>query len=1044
MHRSLLFSAAVLLAASTALAGTTGNIRGVVVDAETLEPLPGVTVIAVSPAMQGEEATLTDELGRYALSGLPPGVYTMRFVFAGATAERHDVVVAVDRTITVNTDLSSAAATAEVYTIEQKAPSVETSSSAIGVTITKDFIQNVPQGRTRNFDGALDVLPSATSDEYGTSIGGATSPENAYVIDGLNTTDPAYGLLGSRLVLDFVEEFDIKEGGYAAEYGRATGGFVNIVTKSGGNELHGSVFVYYRPGFLQAPAKRIERAGESIATRRFLEYYLNPGFEVGGPIMVDKLWFHVGYAPELMADTWRRSIRARQEDPNGDGPLLDVNGDPVTKKIAYTEHESFAIAHHFTAKLTHLIDADNRHSLSLHGAPSTFEGARQNDLDENTPVISLNGDTDTFGFNETAGSYDGVYKYAGKFMNDKLQLELWLGWHHQEAIFRPTADIDDKPLIVYTEERNLRDVQAEVPGECRVENDFDDGTSRCVVQNYGANGFGQGLVQTAIQDRWIERLGSTHLFDFAGLHQVKWGIDFEQNYYYDRRWYTGGGFYYHEPDYADFYGQEFFKDDLDTVAKSLAGRSAHRNYAVFLQDSWNPMPSLTLNYGVRWEAQELYGINPKDRKGDLEKKFGIYDNVAPRLGGTWDFLGDGRSRLFVHWGRFYESIPVDISDRSFAGEGLRISFYDNSSCTDADGNPIDGQDVTNPHEQCPELGVIPLGGEDSLVAPGLKGQYSDEALLGFDVEVMPSWVVGITGIYRDLGRVIEDVSTDGGETYMFANPGQFDKNELDELDRQIARESDPEKRERLQTLRDHASHINDYPEATRTFFGLQFTLDKKFADSFLVRGSYLLSWLYGNYPGLYSDHNLQLDPNVTTQYDLVSLLTNRTGYLSNDRRHRFKLDGYYMQNVADTPLGLPVYVVLGASFRLTSGKPIEALGADPSYGRDEAFLLPRGEGGRTPWQWAIDTHLGFKYNVDEHLGAELFADVFNATNNQEVDAVDETYTYSYVNPIVNGSEKDLEHARDINGDPVVKNPNYKKPVRYQAPVSGQLGLRLYF
>ncbi len=1051
--------AALLLVSSLALAGTTGALRGVVSDAATHAPAAGVTVIATSNALQGKESAVTDARGRYVIKGLPPGTYQLRFEFGGVSAERSNVGVSIDQTITVNVDIMSSAAGIETITIVAAAPTVDVATTSLGVTVTRQFIENVPLGRSRNFDEALSVLPSASRDEFGVSVSGASSPENAYFIDGLNTTDPSFGLLGSRLVLDFVDQLELKEGGYNAEYGRATGGMVNIVTKSGSNEFHGTVFSYYRPGALEADRKLVIRAGESIGTRPELGYYLNTGFEVGGPIIKDKLWFHVGYAPEIQSDLWWRDIYAREVAADG-GPVLDKYGRFVTTKVQSNKFDSRAVTHHYRAKLTHLINDNQRHSLSLNGAPTFFTGARQNPFDPNSPTIALNGNPDTFLFKEQAGSLDGNYKYAGKFLGDTLQVEASLGYHGQKRVYEPSrAGVSELPRITYQYARDLRDVQASevgVPQAC--DETFTDGSPRCVVEGYNRGGFGLGLLRRIFLNRWSETAAVTHVFDFAGLHQVKYGLDLEQNTYRDRKAYSGGGFYnlYDAGGLQYFVGQEFFAvGDTTQPVDHLNARTGTHNWSLFLQDSWDPMPTFTLNYGVRWEAQEFYGVKiNEDGSRTTEKKFGIYDNLAPRVGAVWDFLGNARSKAFVHWGRFYESVPLDLMDRYFAGEGIMIPIlgvdgdFNDAQCrediNDPTSAPLTKEQVTNPRQQCPVGAQYTFGGTDNLVAPGLKGQYSDETIIGVEVEVLPSWVVGFSGIYRNLGRVIEDLSTDGGGHFIIANPGQFDSRELDDLAARIAAERDPDRRAELETLRQVAAGINDFRPASRNFYGLQLELNKKIRQNSMVRASYLLSWTHGNYPGLFADHNLQLDPNGTTQYDLPSLTENRDGYLPSDRRHRIKIDGYYQANLEDLGFAIPLVATLGAAVRAQSGKPINALGADPLYQLDEVFLLPRGVAGRTPWTWSGDLHLAARYNFGNDLGAEAFVDLFNVTNNQQTLEVDQRYTTDYVLPIKDGTVEDLPFAKNTSGAPVNKNPNYKEPIAYQAPISGQFGLRLFF
>src|SRR5215831_14834377 len=235
--------AAVALGAAGAVYAQSANmgaLTGRVTDASSGTPIAGVTVVAQGP--QGEQAELTDAEGTYTIIGLVPGQYVVRFYYANVKVERQNVTVFADKKIQVNVPMQTKAAAAETYTITEKAPTVDVGSTKIGTTIDKNFTQNVPVGR--NFDSVAEVAPGAQVDQMGVSFSGTTSAENNYVIDGINVTSvhmsqAAGSSLGSALNLDFVQEVEVITGGYNAEYGRSTGGVVNVVTKSGSNELHG-------------------------------------------------------------------------------------------------------------------------------------------------------------------------------------------------------------------------------------------------------------------------------------------------------------------------------------------------------------------------------------------------------------------------------------------------------------------------------------------------------------------------------------------------------------------------------------------------------------------------------------------------------------------------------------------------------------------------------------------------------------------------------------------------------------------------------------
>src|SRR5262249_60275934 len=118
-----------------------------------------------------------------------------------------------------------------------------------------------PGGANASSDAISTTAPPAAADTFGVSHNGATSPENSYLIDGLSVNDPAYGVLGTPLTSEFVDEVNVITGGYMPEYGRATGGTISATTKSGGNEFHGQVGGYFTPGALTRKAAVADASG---------------------------------------------------------------------------------------------------------------------------------------------------------------------------------------------------------------------------------------------------------------------------------------------------------------------------------------------------------------------------------------------------------------------------------------------------------------------------------------------------------------------------------------------------------------------------------------------------------------------------------------------------------------------------------------------------------------------------------------------------------------------------------------------------------------
>src|SRR5262249_5496427 len=127
-----------------------------------------------------------------------------------------------------------------------------------------------------------------------------------------------------------------------------------------------------------------------------------------------------------------------------------------------------------------------------------------------------------------------------------------------------------------------------------------------------------------------------------------------------------------------------------------------------------------------------------------------------------------------------------------------------------------------------------------------------------------------------------------------------------------------------------------------------------------------------------------------------------------------------------------------------SGSPIEVLGAHPTYGRLETYVLPRGSGGRTPFYTQLDLHLAYRRQLSSLFALEATWDIFNLLDQQAVIGVDQEYTTSSVQPIPNGTVADLQNLKPLSGGVPILNPNYGRPTAYQAPLSMRFGLRLSF
>jgi hypothetical protein len=250
--------------------------------------------------------------------------------------------------------------------------------------------------------------------------------------------------------------------------------------------------------------------------------------------------------------------------------------------------------------------------------------------------------------------------------------------------------------------------------------------------------------------------------------------------------------------------------------------------------------------------------------------------------------------------------------------------------------------------------------------------------------------------------------------------------------------------------------IFDHPR--RDYNALQFTLTRRFSKKLYVQGSYTYSRNEGNYPGLVSYDNGQIDPNISSQYDLIELLGNRIGPLQTDRPHYIKLDGYYTFDF--NKYGS---LTTGVRFRALSGVPTNALAAHYLYGPDESFLLPRGQLGRTDFDHGLDIHIGYGRKVNKNMQLEVFFDIYNSYNRQGTYGVDNTYAPQYsllqggvggteqnANPVSGGTYEDLLWVKTIDRNgvesaaPIGRNPNFHNTNSRYGPAYGRVGMRLTF
>lgn len=1067
-----------LLSGTGAMAQGSAVIIGRIINSADKKSLQDAVVTATSPSLQGEQVVVSDASGEYRIPQLPPGIYTLRVDMEGFRPYvRSDIQLRLDRTIRVNVELLPEAGLSEEVIVTATPPTVDVGSSASGLSIDASMLKNLALSRpgskgsaSRSFESLAELAPGAQEDNYGVSINGGTSPENQFVVDGLSVNDPAVGTIGTPLSVEFIKEVNVITGGYMPEYGRSTGGVMNVVTKSGSNEFHGSFFGNFAPGALQSAGPEILQAGSVISARGTPWNQGDFGFELGGPIVKDKLWFFAGVAPSFTRIQVSRQLSTLDictevDTANGCARVGDVRTDPVTRfqvatPIEGTRVDRFADERtvQYIGKLTYLFNPDHNLSLSVYGTPTWSGGAgRYSFSRDGAPEVCsglsctayVQGSYEAIATRRTGGALDVVAKQSSSFLNKSLLIDATLGWHHQDASILPSdgsglssgQGLSAQSNIAWRRSRSVRNngttardwhsitefEQLPDPSVCDSPSGLPAGVyaTRCPVASYASGG--PGTISISELDRYQGKVLGTYLLEALGHHVIKAGVDAEGARFYNNRARTGLAPWQECTSGACFFtlNQYGYLDGPDSIVPLPSKERTSTSLTVggFVQDSWAILDKVTVNLGVRYDAQTIWG-------DDGQVGLSLPNQWSPRVGVIYDFTQQGRSKLFANFARFYENVPLDLADLSFPQQQLLSATYNAPACDPRDPDDlapggdcnVDSNRQVIGSTESPNQYWNAEGGDRVPVDPEIRAQSSDELVVGGEYE-LGFGRLGVSYTKRYLNDVIEDMSRDDGSTFFLGNPGK--------------------------------GTSSDFPLARRDYDAVNVYYTKSFSDGWLAQLSYTWSSLRGNYSGLFRADTNQLSPNLTRDFDLLSLTVNRDGPLPGDRTHAFKAFG-----AKEFRLGRDLSLDIGGGYRARSGSPLNYLGYHPRRSGSETFILPRGSAGRMPWVHNVDGHVGINQRLSSDYTLSVTLDVFNVFNFQQVTAVDQTFTTTRVHAIeVDGKPADVESCRTDEPSPSCRvlatstntaitnadiNPNFKKPIAYQAPRSIRFGVKLSF
>jgi len=859
MRRGAWIALCLLLAAGPVLAQEQrGAIEGVVKDVSGAV-LPGVTVEARSPALVGVATSVSDSTGAYRFPALPPGEYDLRAELSGFTTFQIHVPLGLGQIKTIDMRLTLAGVSESVE-VTAESPLVDVKQSAAFQNISGDLVDKLPRGR--DFTSLVTIAPGANDEDKlaGISIDGASGAENQYVVDGINTTNIQTGRNGKSLVTDFVEEVQVKSSGYNAEFGGATGGVINVISKAGSNRYTGDLAAYYTGSNLAGPPRQTLRLNPSDDTiAEYITYpkdtrtQWEPGFTIGGPLLRDRLWFFGGYIPELRSTD--RTVPFNVDSSTGTfNEDLKVQNATVNvqAQLSSALRAKFAMSASSEKTLGQLPPQDGT------GNPSVPYGS----LGNRKPNASYSGQLDFVANNRLyISGRGGIFRYNN--IDSGYPNELWYRFQ-RSAIGFPG-----------------------VPADLQRERGY-------------SNLFSNFSSTKDLYTRIGADVDVTYYANFAGRHTFKGGLQFnrygnnvlrgELQPRIDLYWGTGRNALDGRRNVRGEFGYYSYRQFQTT------GDIHSNNIGLFIQDAWTIGDRLTVNMGIRSEKEKV----PSYVAGNPGIDFGFGDKWAPRLGFAYDVKGDGQWKAYGSFGIFYDITKLEMPRGSFGGDKW-IQYYYTLDTPNWDqigvngnwpGTLIETVDYRHPSNDP----------NNPTIDPNLKPVEQREFSIGLDHELTSTTSVGVRYVRKWLIRTIEDVGVivpGVGEVYYIANPGFG-----------VAKTTLPT---------ECNGPCPDQPPATRNYNGIEFRLKRRMSKDFSVNLSYLYSRLYGNYSGLASsDENGRSSPNVNRFFDgLYNSFDQNAqpvfGRLATDRPHQFKVQGIY-----DFPFG----TTIGVNYYVANGTPL--------------------------------------------------------------------------------------------------------------------------
>jgi hypothetical protein len=999
-----------------------GAIEGVVKDASG-GVLPGATVEAKSGG-SGVLSTTADSNGSFRFPSVLPGIYEVTATLSGFKAGKvSNVEVKLGSIKSVDFSLQLATVTENV-TVTAESPIVDVKQSGRSTNIRAEQVDLLPHNR--DFTSLVTQAPGANQEakSAGIMIDGAAAAENRYVIDGIETTDVVGGLSGKNLLVDFVEEVQVKSTGYPAEYGGSTGGVINVLTKSGTNKLSGQLLTYYQGSHTTGENNQSLRAVFGVPTQAEYHVYpkddvdrLEPGAQVGGPIMQNRMWYFGAYQP--VNQTTKRHVDAATSGIAS----ANTSDTKQTLKIQY-----------LTANATNQVGNKLRTRVSFNNSFSKTSGqlASVTGADSLTTVY-------TKGTNRPNYAISGQADYT---VNSKFLIGVKAGRFFQNA-----EDFNVNNVVQYSFADGTTNIgMAGVPAQ------FQHPAGYTNVPNN--NGIGRDM-----QTRNSLQVDATWFATGAGQHQIKGGFqrdhrgnDVLNGNLQNRillRWDTSlagvrGPFGYYEVISS---GPTSYQTGFAT-----AGNVTSDVNGIFVQDQWNVNNRLTINAGLRTENENVPAYTNAEGVAANPIKFNFADKTAPRLGFAYDLKGDGRSKIYGSWGIFYDIFKLNLPRGSFGGDKW-ISYYYTLDTPNFESL----RDGANCPPTCPGTFLSQTDFRAPSVTPGLdveqngvmKPMRNQELAFGFEREFNRSLAGSVRFVHKQLDRAIDDIGdlNAAGEAYIIANPGEGLVEKFD-----ISTGTSVFLPQEPGGVFPANAQLITMPKATREYNSVEFRAEKRLANNWMAFVSYMWSRDAGNYSGLSSsDENGRDNPNNSRDFDYPSMSFDQKGKVldgvfDTDRTHQVKGQFLYLFKWG-TSVGLNEYIA--------SGTPITRQVPVITNSRYPIRYLGRNSEGRTPMFSQSDLYVQHGFKVGGSKQIVLSMNVLNLFDQRTVTNRVSTMRRTGELPNAPGYYQEAAfYAGQLDFDQLIAkavangvmslNPQFGMANGYQDPIVARFGVKFTF